>query len=86
MGKKVKFDLNLAGLNEVMKRPALQSIMQAKGDEIAARATSSAVDPEAEYHAETKTINWIAVTNIKCSNGAAIHENYEHNTLLKSLY
>ena len=85
MSKKVKFKLNLAGVNELMKRPALQAMMQAKGSEIAARATAAASTPGAEYHAETKTINWIAVTNIKCSNSEAVYENYENNTLLKSL-
>ena len=83
---KVEFKLNLPGLNEVMKRPELQAMMQAKGTEIAQRATSMATTPEAAYHAETKTINWIAVTNIKCDNGAAIRENLENNTLLKALY
>ena len=86
MSKKIKFKLNLAGVNEVMKRPSLQAMMQAKGSEIASRAAKASSDPKAQYHAETKTINWIAVTNIKCSNSEAVHENYENNTLLKSLY
>jgi hypothetical protein len=42
MSKKVKFKLNLPGVNELMKRPALQAMMQAKGSEIAARATAAA--------------------------------------------
>ena len=86
MGKKVKFKLNLTGLNEVMKRPELQAMMQAKGDEIADRATSASSNPKASYHAETKALRWIAVTNIKCDNYEAIKENLENNTLLKSLY
>lgn len=82
---KVKFDLNLQGLNELMKSKEMQSILQEKGDMIVSRAKSMAEDSDAEYEAVTYPINWIAVTNIKASNGAAVRENLERNTLLKAL-
>ena len=86
MSNKVKFKLNLSGLNEVMKRPELQAMMQAKGEEIAARAEAAAENPKAEYYAVTKTIRWIAVTDVRCGNSEAVYENLKNNTLLKSLH
>ena len=82
---KVKFKLNLPGLNVLMKSPEMQHILAEKGSQVVARANSNAADPKAEYSMETKPLNWIAVTTVRAENGAAIHENYEHNTLLKSL-
>ena len=82
---KVNFKLNLPGLNQLMKSPEMQSILSEKGAEVMARANSNAQIPDAEYSMNTKTINWIAVTNIRAENGAAVLENLERNTLLKSL-
>lgn len=82
---KVDFELNLPGLNELMKSPAMQSILAEKGAEVAARANGNAQISGAQYGVDTKTINWIAVTTIRADNGAAVLENLERNTLLKSL-
>ena len=38
MSKKMKFTLNLPGLNEVMKSPAMQSELEQKGAQIASAA------------------------------------------------
>ena len=40
MSKKMKFTLNLPGLNEVMKSPAMQSELEQKGAQIASAASS----------------------------------------------
>ena len=82
---KVDFKLNLPGLNALMKSPEIQTVLAEKGSEVMARANSNAHVPDAEYSMETKTINWIAVTTIRAENGAAVRENLENNTLLKSL-
>ncbi len=80
---KVKFELNLPGLNQLMKGPEMQSILQAKGSEVASRAQSMC--PEGKYSVRTYPINWIAVCNVSAENREAIQDGYEHNTLLKAL-
>lgn len=82
---KVKFELNLPGLNELMKSGAMQSILNEKGMTVASAANSMKQIDEAEYGMDTKTINWIAVTTIRADNGAAVADNYQNNTLLKAL-
>lgn len=86
MSDKFRVELNLAGVNELMKRKELQEIMQAFGEQVASRAAGMAADPKAEYEAKTKTLNWIAVTNIRAVNHEAFEENLENNTLSKALY
>lgn len=80
---KVKFELNLPGLNQLMKSPEMQNILQAKGSEVASRAHSMC--PKGEYSVRTYPINWIAVCNVSAENREAIQDGYEHNTLLKAL-
>lgn len=80
---KVKFELNLPGLNQLMKDPEMQNILAQKGQEVSARALSMC--PEGEYNVRTYPINWIAVCNVSAENREAIKDGYEHNTLLKAL-
>jgi len=80
---KVDFKLNLAGLNEIMKSGEMQSILDAKGNEIASRAKSMC--PKGEYSVRTYPINFIAVCNVSAENFWAIKDGYENNTLLKAL-
>lgn len=82
---KVKFKLNLPGLNELMKSAPMQGILNEKGANVAASANGMKQIDEAEYGFDTKTINWIAVTTIRADNGAAVADNYQNNTLLKAL-
>lgn len=85
MSSKVEFKLDLQGVNELMKRQELQDMMQEMGEQIASRAESMSSNPKAEYESETKTINWIAVTNIRAVNHAAFQENLDNNTLLRAM-
>ena len=85
MSDKLKVKLNLAGVNELMKREELQTMMQSLGEQIASRAEGMSADPKAEYEAKTKTLNWIAVTNVRAANHEAFLENLENNTLLKAM-
>jgi len=82
---KVKFDLNLPGLNELMKSGAMQSILTEKGQRVAASANASATVKDARYGMDTKTINWIAVTTVRAENSEAVRDCLENNTLLKAL-
>lgn len=85
MSDKLKVKLNLAGVNELMKREELQTMMQNLGEQIASRAEGMSADPKAEYESKTKTLNWIAVTNVRAANHEAFVENLENNTLLKAM-
>lgn len=80
---KVDFELNLPGLNELMKGAEMQSILQAQGDAVVSRAKSMC--PEGEYNARTVTGRFIATTFVSAENWEAINDGYEHNTLLKAL-
>ena len=74
----VKFELNLPGLNELMKSPEMQDALLEAGGAVARSAGS-------DYAAEVHTANWIAISNVYPNSKEAAHENYKENTLLKAL-
>lgn len=82
MSKKVKFKLNLRGLNELMKGPAMQAELQSKGEQI--EAIARGMCPEGEYQTRTVTGRWIATTFVSAQNFEAMYDNYENNTLIKA--
>ena len=82
---KVRFELNLKGLNELMKGPAMQAVLDEKGAQIQSRAESIAQDPKAEYSRSIWTGNWISKSVVRADNPEAIHENLKNNTLLKAI-
>ena len=59
MADKVKVELNLKGVNELMKSAPIQSALKAAGEAVARQAGGQA-------HADsTRTINWIAGQDIR---------------------
>ena len=80
---KANFKLNLKGLNEVMKSPELQTLMQSSGEKI--RNAAEGMCKGGEFEAETKTINWIAITNVRVKDDKAMKAVLEDNVLLKSI-
>lgn len=78
MANKVKFKLNLPGLNELMKSPEMQEALLEAGRAVAQSAGS-------EYAAEVHTASWIAISNVYPDSKKAAHENFKNNTLLKAL-
>lgn len=79
---KVKFQLKLKGLNEVMKSPELQAIMQEKGEAISNAASN--MSGGGEFEAQTKPIRWIAVTDVRAKDKKAMKAVLEDNVLLKA--
>ena len=77
MGK-VKVELNLKGINEVMKSPEIQSACQAAGQAVAQAAGS-------DYGTESGTIQYIAYCNVFPDSKEAAKENYEDNSILKAV-
>ena len=79
---KVKIELNLAGVNAMMKSAEIQAHLQAAGEAVAAQA--SAMAGGADFAAQTHLANWIAVTNVYPNDKQAAHRNFADNTLLKA--
>ena len=77
MGK-VKFELNLKGLNELMKSPEMQEVLDEKAQAIQNAAGEG-------YEHQTYPINWIAVSNVYPETREAKADNLQNNTLLKSM-
>ena len=79
---KVEIELNLPGINAMMKSKEIQDLLQECGERVA--GTASAMDGEA-YAARTHLANWIAITNVYPDSAQAARKNFQNNTLLRSL-
>lgn len=75
---KVQFELNLPGLNELMKSPEMESILDAAG-----AAVASAAGPD--YGHRVHQASFVAICNVYPDSKEAAKENYEENTLLKAI-
>lgn len=75
MGK-VRFELNLQGLNELMKSAPMQEALMEAGQAVANQANGAT----AGY-----TLRWIGVCNVFPDSAESAHDNYENNTLLKAI-
>ena len=78
MANKVKFELNLPGLNELMKSSEMQSALLDAGKAVARSAGS-------DYEAEVHTASYIAISNVYPNSREAAKQNFEDNTLLKAV-
>lgn len=74
----VRFELNLPGLNELMKSSEMQSVLEAAGKAVANNAGS-------DYAVRVHNASWVAIANVYPNSKKAAKENYENNTLLKAL-
>ncbi len=75
---KVRVELDLKGLNELMKSPEIQASLQKAGEAVAHAAGK-------DYAARTHMADWIAVTNVYPTSREAVRENYSQNTLIRAL-
>lgn len=78
MAKNVKFKLNLAGLNELMKSPQMESILDAAG-----QAVAQAAGPE--YAHRVHQASFVAICNVYPDSKNAANENFKENTLIKAI-
>lgn len=78
MAKNVKFVLNLAGLNELMKSPQMESILEAAGQSVAQAAG-------AEYGSRVHQASFVAICNVYPDSKKAANENFKENSLLKAI-
>lgn len=74
----IKFKLNLAGLNELMKSDEMKACLQQAGEAVANNAGS-------EYGVRVHDASFEAIANIYPDSKKAAKDNYERNALLKAL-
>lgn len=75
MGK-VKFELYLPGLNELMKSAPMQKALMEAGQAVADNANAQT----AGY-----TLRWIGTCNVFPDSAESAHDNFKNNTLLKAV-
>ena len=78
MAGKTKFELNLPGLNELMKSEEMKAALLEAG-----QAVAGAAGPE--YGVRVHDANWVSIANVYPDSKEAAKDNYENNTLLKAL-
>lgn len=74
----VEFELNLKGLNELMKSPEMVAALDEVGEAVARNAGEG-------FAKRTHQANWVAICNVYPNSADAAKDNYENNTLLKAL-
>lgn len=75
---KTKFELNLAGLNELMKSEEMCAALEEAG---AAVANAAGTD----YSHRVHQASFVAICNVYPDSKEAAQENFEDNTLVKAL-
>lgn len=78
---KVRIELNLAGINEMMKSPEIQAALQEAGEAVAGSAQSGG----GKYGARTHLASWVAITNVYPEDAKAARANRTDNTLLHAV-
>lgn len=72
------FELNLPGLNELMKSPEMQAVLTQAGNAVASAAGG-------DYGVRTHVASFVAIANVYPNSAKAAKDNFENNTLVKSL-
>lgn len=77
MGK-ARFELNLKGLNELMKSAEMQGALEAAGQAVAGAA-------DGNYGVRVHEASFVAIANVYPEDRASAKKNYEDNELLKAV-
>ncbi len=80
---KVKIELNLAGVNALMKSQEVRDALEEAGKAVAAEA--GALAGGAEFGVRTHLANWVAVTNVFPASEEAARANRQDNVLLHAV-
>lgn len=76
---KIKFKLDLKGLNELMKSGEMQGVLNSAAAQIAGAAGAG-------YETETAhPISFVAIASVRAATPEARRENNQNNTLLKAM-
>ena len=73
----VKIELNLKGINELMKSDAVRGALHEAGKAVASAAGDG-------FETETHTAQFTAIENVYPDDPEAYYTNLKHNTLLKA--
>lgn len=79
---KVRFQLNLAGLNELMKSAEMKAILEANGKAVANHAEGMSGEA---YDTRVHDASWVSICNVFPATDEARSENYKNNTVVKAL-
>lgn len=74
----VKFELNLDGLNELMKSGEMQGVLSEAAGRVQAAAGPG-------YASDVAVASYVAIAKVHPTDSESAHDNLENNTLLKSL-
>lgn len=77
MANDLVFELNIAGLNELMKSAEMQAALEQAGQAVADAAGG-------DYGVRVHEGDWTAIANVYPDSAEAAKDNYENNTLLKA--
>lgn len=80
---KVKIELNLAGINELMKSPEIQETLTSAGNAVAQAASGMAGGEP--FGVRTHLANWVSITNVWPDSRKANSANLQENVLLKAV-
>lgn len=72
------FELNLPGLNELMKSAEMQAVLTQAGNAVASAAGG-------DYGVRTHVASFVAIANVYPNSAKAAKDNFENNTLVKSI-
>lgn len=72
------FELNLPGLNELMKGAEMQAVLTQAGNAVASAAGG-------DYGVRTHVASFVAIANVYPNSAKAAKDNFENNTLVKAL-
>ena len=75
---KVEFELDIAGLRELMQSAEMQAVLQEAGETVASIAGD-------DYGSRVHVADYVAIANVYPDSKEAAKDNYENNTLLKAL-
>lgn len=78
MAKKVEFQLNLPGLNELMKSEGMCKDLEEAGGTVASIAGDG-------YGVRVHQASFVAIANVYPDTAKAAKDNYENNSLVKAL-
>lgn len=78
MSNKIRFKLNLRGLNELMKSGEMQAVLNNAAGQIAASA-GNGYETEAAH-----PISFVAIASVRAATYDARKDNSDNNTLLKA--
>lgn len=80
---KIKVELSLRGVNELMKSPEIQAALQRAGDALA--QTASVMEKGEAFGVRVHTAPYVAIANVYPDSREAALKNFRHNTLLKAI-